>query len=87
MSDDDLVALVLDCLRDVLFDDVEWGPDSPLLGAAGIDSLVLVELLAACERASGTTLPPDLFVPATFASPRTIAAALAAGRAPEGVGP
>jgi hypothetical protein len=83
---DDLVALVLACLREVLFDDTERGPDSPLLGTAGIDSIVIVELVAACELASGTTLALDLVIPETFASPRAIAMALAASRQPKGVG-
>jgi acyl carrier protein len=83
----ELLEVVLSCLQEVLLDDVERGPDSPLLGSGGVDSLVLVELVAACEQAGRTTLAPDLFVPATFASPRTFANALAAGRRPEGVGP
>ena len=75
---DDLVALVLGCLREVMLDDDERDPDSRLLGTGGIDSIVIVELLAACEQASGRTLAPELVVPQTFASPRTIALALAA---------
>ncbi|MFD0635650.1 phosphopantetheine-binding protein [Catenulispora yoronensis] len=83
----DLAAIVLDCLRKLLVEDTERGPDTPLLGSDGVDSLVLVELVTACEQAGRTTLEPDLFVPATFATARTFATALATGRLPEGVGP
>jgi acyl carrier protein len=75
---DDLVALVLSCLRDVMLDDSERDPDSRLLGTAGIDSLVIEELLTACEEASGRTMAPELIIPQTFTSPRAIAQALAA---------
>ncbi len=77
-----LLPLVLECLADVLVDDVHRGPDTRLLGgAAGIDSIAVVELVAQCEEASGIVLAPELIVPHTFASPRTLAAAFAASAA------
>jgi acyl carrier protein len=81
-ADTDLLAQVLECLADVLLDGVERGPDTPLLGgASGIDSIAIVELTAMCEEAVGITLAPELVVPDTFASPRTLAAAFAGSAA------
>jgi acyl carrier protein len=77
---DELVGLVLDCLGEVLALDAPPEPDAPLLGGLGLDSIALVELVTRCEQVSGTTLAPDLFVPGTFASARSLAAALAASR-------
>ncbi len=78
----DLVRLVLECLTDVLLDDVDRSPDTPLLsGTSGIDSIAIVELVAQCEDASGITLLPELIAPNAFASPRTLAAAFAASAA------
>jgi acyl carrier protein len=78
---DELVGLVLDCLAEVLLDEEPLEPDTPLLGGDRVDSIVIVELVARCEAASGTTLAPELLVPATFASARSLAAALAGSRA------
>jgi acyl carrier protein len=67
--------------------DATVSPETSLFAVEGFDSLAIVELVEALERASRREIPPALIVPETFATPQALADALAGAGAPyeEGV--
>ena len=76
---DDVLAQVMECVRQIVVDDVEIEPDTPLLELTSMDSLAVYELLVAVEGVLGVSLPPERVVTETFTTPKTIAAAFADG--------
>lgn len=73
-----LLTTVLDCLGDAIPGELDIGPDTPLLDLGTLDSLAIAEVTAAVEAASGVELAPELLVPASYATPRALAAAFEA---------
>ena len=78
-----VLPVVLTWIERVVPAEDAFGPDTPLLAYAAVDSLAIAELIEALERALGVELAADLIVPASFATPRTLAAAFLASGAGE----
>ncbi|MFA3876201.1 acyl carrier protein [Streptomyces sp. MMCC 100] len=64
---------------------ITWGPgedassltaDTPLLEMGLVDSLAIMEIVAALDKEAGVTLPDTEIVAANFRSPRALWAAL-----------
>jgi acyl carrier protein len=71
------LTLVLQVVREILGRrGATVQEDTPLAGAPGFDSLKLMTIVETLERRLGTTFPPELLLPATFATPRQLARAL-----------
>jgi acyl carrier protein len=70
------VDLVLKVLRSVLGEDTGLTSATSLFDVPGFDSLALAALVEGLEDALGLTLPDELIVPESFATPAGIAANL-----------
>jgi D-alanine--poly(phosphoribitol) ligase subunit 2 len=72
---DDLPARILGILRDVTGDDaVLTEPDLPLYGAAVLDSLGTVSLIAAFEEEFGLRISPAAFDRTAWSTPSALVA-------------
>ena len=78
---DNVLARVMKCVMQIVLDDVEIEPDTPLPQLPSMDSLAIYELLDAVECALGCSLPPERIITETFTTPKSIAAAFADGHA------
>ncbi|TDT39825.1 acyl carrier protein [Streptomyces sp. BK208] len=72
-------------LCDLIGSRITWGPgedagsltaDTPLLEMGLVDSLAIMEIVAALDKEAGVTLPDTEIVAANFRSPRALWAAI-----------
>lgn len=72
------LPVVLACIEQVVPLEFDVGPETRLLELPELDSLAIVDLIAAAEEALGVELPAERIVPASLASPRALAEAFEA---------